>query len=215
MLAPMTDLRWVTWLQRILVLTGVVAACWGVIRAANGATLPPAAPVQVPVTLDAAGYRYLDLAITGPAPQAEHVALARHSTFVLEATGATRLEHFLARGDGLLYGVGALVVALALGPLLTSIAQQRPFVRGNVRRLVVIAVTIAVCGVAAPLLPQHQGLKVLERTGLADLTEPAGRYFVLEPSIPWAPLLVAATVLAVAVAFRAGERLTADVEGLV
>lgn len=112
-------------------------------------------------------------------------------------------------------GLGALVIALARAPLLTSIGRQRPFERGNVRRLVVVAATIAACGVLAPLLPQYQGLRALERTGLAGLTEPAGRYFDLSPSVPLAPLLIAAAVLALAGAFKAGERLTAEVEGLV
>ncbi|WP_125776027.1 hypothetical protein [Antribacter gilvus] len=212
----MTQLRWVNWIRRVVVIVGLVAAVGGVGFAINGATLPPVAPVQVPVTLDSAGYRYLDIEVTGAEPADEvWFAPARASSFTLAATGATRSEHFLARAEPAVYGLGCLVGAIALAPVLASIARREPFAHGNVTRLVVVAVTIAVCGITAPLLPQIQGIRALERTGLADLAETAGPYFVLEPSVSYAPLLVAAVVLAVAAAFHAGERMAADVDGLV
>jgi hypothetical protein len=93
--------------------------------------------------------------------------------------------------------------------VLGSIAEGRPFARGNDRRLVVLAATVAVAGVLAPLLPQLAGLLVLDRTGLA------GPRFMATPSVELAPLLVGVLILAAAAAFRAGERLADDVRGLV
>lgn len=217
MFTAMSSPRRVVWLHRLVVVAGVVAAVWGTAQAVGAASLPPTAPVRTPVTIEAAGYRYLDLDLptVQPTPGGEWFALARESTFVLETTGADRVGHFLSRGDAFVYGIGALVVALALAPVLTSVARQHPFTPGNVRRLVVAALTIAAAGVVGPMLPQHQGVRALERAGLADLTEPAGRLFVLEPSVPLGPLLLAAGVLAVAAAFRTGERLRAEVDGLV
>ena len=93
--------------------------------------------------------------------------------------------------------------------LATLTADGYPFAPGNARRLVVLAVTIAVAGVLAPLLPQIAGFLVLDRTGLA------GPAFLATPSVEVAPLLVGALVLAAAAAFRAGERMADDVRGLV
>lgn len=63
----------------------------------------------------------------------------------------------------------------------------------------------------AVLLPQLGGIRVLERLGLAD----DGIFMTNPPQLALTPLLVAALVLAFAAAFRAGERLTRDTDGLV
>ena len=61
----------------------------------------------------------------------------------------------------------------------------------------------------APLLPQLAGLLVLDRTGLA------GPQFADSVSPSFGSLLVGALVLAVAAAFRTGERMADDLTGLV
>ncbi|NMM17150.1 MAG: hypothetical protein HHJ14_08435, partial [Cellulomonas sp.] len=100
--------------------------------------------------------------------------------------------------------------AVALRPVLLSIAAGRPFAPGNARRITLVAATVAVVGVAAPLAPQIAGQLVLARTGLARTGA-----FVSTVAVSPEPLLVAALVLAVATAFRAGEAMSRDVDGLV
>ena len=85
----------------------------------------------------------------------------------------------------------------------------RPFEPGNARRLTVVAATIAIAGSIAPTPPEIAGFLVLERTGLA------GPDFASATSPSLQPVLVGGVVLALALAFRAGERMADDVRGLV
>ena len=219
-------MEWVQRLRRLVVVLGWVAAVWGVAYAVNAMTVAPAT-VKVPVTLasgeNGSGSRVGQVEVTGvvvpdgwlagAAPTGARVMgpgqQGPDGQLTLAAWGSTRLEQLLSRGDWLVGGLGILVGALALAPVLGSIAEGRPFVPGNARRLVVLAVTVAVAGVLAPLLPQVAGLLVLDRTGLA------GSPFMTVPSVELVPLLDAAVILAVAAAFRAGERMADDVRGLV
>lgn len=214
---------WVRGLSGLVLTIGIVAGVWGVLYTVNGMTQAPAT-VTVPVTLavpsdgsrahvavEVPGVTVPEGWFAGATPQGGRVSAGTggpDGDLMLAAWGSTRAEQALARGSWLVGGLGALVGALALAPVLGSIAAGRPFAPGNARRLVVLAATIAVAGVLAPLLPQVAGALVLARTGLA------GPRFA-GPSLHVEPLLVAALVLAVAAAFRAGERLTDDVAGLV
>ena len=228
-MAPEPDLmvsargtRWVATLASLLLLLGVASALWGTAYAINGMTQAPAT-VKVPVTLVAAapgsGWGNVQLQVPGVEVPEGWIAGARPDGLLPSGTdgrvtvaawGSTRVEQLLGRGDWLVRGIGLLVGALALRPVLLSISSGRPFARGNARRIVVVAGTVAVVGVVAPLLPQLAGELVLERTGLAA-TAP----FALAPALSLEPLLVAALVLVVAAAFRAGETMASDVDGLV
>ena len=216
-------MAWLRYLRVLIVVLGWAAGVLGVAYAVNGATQAPAW-VRVPVTLAATpdhagpvevhvdGISVPDGRLTGPPPSGASFSVAGQPTgdsaLTLAAWGSTRVEQLLARGQWLVGGLGVLVGALALAPLLGSIADGYPFAPGNAR-LVVLAVTIAVAGVLAPLLPQIAGFLVLDRTGLA------GPAFMATPSVELTPLLVGALILAVAAAFRAGERMADDVRGLV
>ncbi len=70
---------------------------------------------------------------------------------------------------------------------------------------------VAVYGVSAPLLPAAATAMVLARTGLGEqeVFEPVGVTFGLLPAVVVVGLLVLAE------AFRRGEQLAEDVEGLV
>ena len=217
-------MAWLRYLRVLIVVLGWAAGVLGVAYAINGATQAPAW-VRVPVTLAAApdraspvevhvdGISVPDGWLTGPPPSGTRSYVAGQPTadseLTLAAWGSTRVEQLLARGRWLVGGLGVLVGALALAPLLGAIADGYPFAPGNARRLVVLAVTVAVAGVLAPLLPQIAGFLVLDRTGLA------GPAFMATPSVELTPLLVGALILAVAAAFRAGERMADDVRGLV
>lgn len=220
-------MRWVSRLRTIVVVLGWLAGVVGVAFAVNAMTQAPAY-VKVPVTLatgelgggptnvrvELPGVQVPDGWFAGAMPAGSRVSGSGQgggpdSQLTLVAWGSTRVEQLLSRGDWLVGGLGTLVGALALAPVLGSIAEGRPFAPGNARRLAVIAALVAVTGVLAPLLPQVAGLLVLERTGLA------GPRFLSAPSFAVGPVLAGLVVLAVAGAFRAGERMADDLRGLV
>jgi hypothetical protein len=179
--------------------------------------------VKVPVTLVSAepgsGWGNVQLQVPGVEVPDGWIAGARPEGLLpsgadgrvtVAAWGSTRVEQLLDRGDWLVRGIGLLVGALALRPVLLSISSGRPFALGNARRIAVVAGAIAVVGLVAPLLPEIAGQLVLERTALASTGA-----FVLAPGVSPEPLLVAALVLVVAAALRAGETMARDVDGLV
>lgn len=203
---------------------GILAGAWGVLYAANGATQAHAS-VKVPVTLTSpgtSGWGNTTLQIDGLAAPGARLAPAAPTglqtgssagadgTVTVAAWDSTVLEQVLGRGDALIGGIALLVGAGLLRPTLLTVAEGRPFAPGNARRVRLLAAVIAAGGVLAPLLPQIAGVLVLERTSL-DTT---GR-FLLMPSIDPGPLVLAAVVLCVAEAFRAGTALADDVDGLV
>ena len=214
-----TRTSWILFTRGILLLVGWVAGIAGTAYAINGATHPPFAPVKVPVTLsDGLGSGAVALAMSGAdVPHDTLVGIAHSRAFIIEAAiDADRLDQFLARADTLVLGIGILVGAYLLAPVLQSIAEGNPFGGRHSRRIALLAAVIAACGVVGPGLAQWQGRVALQRLGLDRLTSPEGMpYFVTGFSPTPAPILVAAVVLAVAAAFRAGERLASDVEGLV
>lgn len=214
--------RWVGTLAGVLLALGVVAASFGVLYAVNGAT-QAGATVKVPVTLagpeHASGWGDVQVEVAGldpgdawlaGAPPQGVTAGTVDGRLTLAAWGSTRTEQVLARGETLLLGLGLLGGALALRPVLRSVAAGRPFAPGNARRIAVVAGVVGVVGFLAPLLPQLAGLGVLDRTGLADSGAfHTGLSYSLEP------LGAAALVLVVALAFRTGEQLARDTDGLV
>ena len=212
-------MRWVWRLRKLVVVLGWVAAVWGVGYAANAVTQAHAF-VKAPVSLTGSGSEWADVPVQVPGADVPGgwFAGARPTGLgvggpdgglTIVAWDSTRLEQLLSRGDWLVGGLGVLVGALALAPVLGAIADGRPFQPANSRRLVVLGVTVAVAGVLAPLLPQIAGILVLHRTGLA------GPRFMDLASVEPAPLLVGALILALAAAFRAGARMADDVRGLV
>ncbi|HEY3356215.1 MAG TPA: hypothetical protein VGQ83_23385 [Polyangia bacterium] len=217
-------MKWVGYLQVFLTMIGWAAGLFGVVYAVNGATQAPAF-VTVPVTLAAVperggavhvqveGVSVREGWLTGAVPSGAWTTVGGQpgpdSQLRLTAWGSTRMEQLLARGSWLVGGLGVMVGAFALAPVLGSIAEGRPFAPGNARRVVVLGATVAIAGWLAQLLPQVAGALVLRRTGLA------GPAFVSAPSGALEPLLVGAVILAVAAAFRAGERMADELAGLV
>ncbi|MDM7830045.1 hypothetical protein [Cellulomonas edaphi] len=216
---------WVRRLANLLVAIGVIGAALGVLDFVNALTQVSAsvkatvrvapsgccgdARVELPGVTLADGWL---LPANGPdglsaSPSAGQLRI--------EAWGSTAPEQALANAELLVGGVGFLLGALLIRPVLVALSEGRPFRRGNARRITLVAVTVAVTGVLVPLPSQLAGLRIAQRTGLE--TE-----LVHGVTVPLAPLLTGALVLAVAAAFRAGERLTreseemaADLQGLV
>lgn len=198
-------------LRTLLGLAGLVAAVGGVLYAINGMTQAQAA-VDVPVSLvqagDAADPGEVLVPVAG-LPDMTHV-FAPADGLTLSVWGSTGLEQLLARGDTLLLGLGLGAAALLLMPVVASISAARPFAAGNARRIGLLAVVVLVVGYVGPLLPQVATALVIDRLAL----EP-GDPFALSFTFSFLPLILGALILAVAEAFRRGESLTADVEGLV
>lgn len=212
---------WERLVADVLVVAGLVGAVWGVAYWVNGMTQAPATvKVQVGVTgadggsgwgnaqVDVAGVAVPDGWFAGARPVAPYSGA--DGVLTLAAWDSTVLEQAAARAGGLVAGLGVLVGALALRPVLRGIGEGRPFARGTARRLTVVAVTIGVAGVLASWLPGWAGVLVLHRTGLADTDR-----FLTAPTLDGTPLLVGLVVLLVAGAFRVGERHAREIETLV
>lgn len=209
-------------LALVLLWLGVVAAVVGVGYNVNGMTQARASvrvPVGVVPEVTADGPVTVQVGLSGvevddgwlaPAPVPGVHSGALEGELELVAWDSTRLEQALGRGDWLVGGLGLLAVAILLKPVLDAIARGTPFRPGNATRLVATAAAVAVVGVVAPLLPALAGGLVLARTGLAG----TGR-LAMTGGIDLPPLLVAAVLLALAGAFRRGEQLARDTEGLV
>ncbi len=205
---------------RLLAVVGVVAAVAGPAYAVNGATKAPAY-VEVTAELRPEGreldaFGTLDRFERGDVLTPEQVEQASaqvrdDGTVVVAAWGSTVGEQLLARGDSALLGLVVGAAALLLVPVVGSISAGEPFRRGNARRLAVLAGVVLVHGVVAPLLPAAATSSVLHRTGLSELEvfEPDGATFGL------LPFVVVVGLLVLAEAFRRGEQLADDVEGLV
>ena len=191
----------------LLGLVGVVAAVAGPVYAINGATQAGAA-VEVAVELRAteplAG-------VAAGLPDGARLLPDGVAT-MLSAWDSTVAEQLLARGDAAVLGLAAGLGAWLLVPVLESIAAGRPFGAGNSRRLAWLAVLVAVAGSIGPLLPQFGALAVLDRLDLVGPESP----FVMGVTFSFVPIVVGGfLVLVLAEAFRQGERIDADVAGLV
>lgn len=219
--APPAPTRWILRLARLVLVVGMIGGIAGVSYAVNALTIVPAT-VRAPVTLLATqdGWPSVELSIDGiqiedgsitTLPPAALGGGDSGGQVTIAAWGSTHLEQILSRGDALMGGLALLVGSILIYPVLLSIATGTPFAPGSARCLSLLALVIAVGGTLAPILPQLAGIRVLERLGLAD----DGVFSTSAPQITLGPLLVAALVLAFAAAFRAGERLVADAEGLV
>ena len=109
----------------------------------------PVAVAQVEV---GAGWGNTELGVPGVAPVDGWLAPSRvnglrldhvDGELTLAAWGSTRVEQALGRGDWLLVGLGMLVAAILLEPVLRSTALGRPFAAGNARRLLGVAGVVA------------------------------------------------------------------------
>ena len=195
-------------------LIGLVAALAGPTYAISGAFQAGAA-VVVPVELIEPPVT--DAARTSaslPAlPDGVRIAgLTPGSELELSAPGSTVLEQLLSRGDAAVLGLAVGLGAWLLRPLLASVAAGRPFGAGNARRLAGLASVVVVAAGIGPLLPQIASLAVLDRLDLVGPDSPfvMGLTFAFTPAV-----LTGLLLLVLAEAFRQGERLSADVEGLV
>ena len=213
--------RWIRMLARLVLLVGVVGGIVGVSYAVNALTIVPAT-VRAPVTLLApeGSWPSVDLSVDGVTFDDASITTLPPTAFwtsgtggqvTIAAWGSTHLEQFLSRGNALVGGLALMLGAILVYPVLLSISTGSPFSAGNARLLSLLAVLIGVAGTLAPLLPQLAGLLMLDRLGLAD----DGVFVTTVPSLSPEPLLVAALVLAFAAAFRSGEQLTRDADGLV
>jgi hypothetical protein len=200
--------------SQVLALVGIAAVILGPAYAINGATRAGAAvrvPVELRQTTSGEDGLVSRLPVTG-LPESAWLELPNPDGRVqLSALDSTVVEQLLSRGNAVVIGLALGLVALMLRPLLVALSNGHAFRAGNARRLAQLAVLVGVAGYVAPLLPQVAGIVVLHRLGLDRPESPveAGLHFSLTPG------LVVLLLLLVAEAFRQGERLSGDVEGLV
>ena len=190
----------------LLGLVGIVAAVAGPVYAINGATQAGAA---VEVAVELRGTEPL-AGVAAALPDGARL-LPDGAATMLSAWDSTVAEQLLARGDAAVLGLAVGLGAWLLGPVLESIAAGRPFGAGNSRRLAWLAVVVAVAGSIGSLLPQFGALAVLDRLVLVGPASP----FSVGATFSFLPFVVGGLLLVLAEAFRQGERIDADVEGLV
>ena len=109
-------------------------------------------------------------------------------------------------------GIGAVM----LRRLVLTIHEGRPFDRRNPRRIGVIAIMVALGTSVAALVESFAAWAVVHH--VADVTNRPSLVTTLLATFPRfeiEPLVVAAAIAVVAIAFRRGQQLTEDVEGLV
>ena len=116
---------------------------------------------------------------------------------VVHAPDASLTEQLLARADVLVRGIALLVAAVALLPVLRSIAAGSPFRPGHGPRLWVVAVCVVAGAYVGPLLPWRASALVLDR-----LPEPFG--MTASPPHHVEAFVVAALVVLVGEVLRAG-----------
>jgi hypothetical protein len=137
----------------------------------------------------------------------------------MNAGSAHLFVESLPAGLRLLTAAGTSTAALAVAAgawllflVLRSVRESRPFDRRNPGRLVGVAAAVVLGGVVAPALDTGVAAIVLDRVGLAGPDSPLSLVLL---DLSFAPLLIAAVVLAAADAFRRGAALADDAEGLV
>ncbi|MFI7687965.1 hypothetical protein ACIBQ6_02785 [Nonomuraea sp. NPDC049655] len=177
---------------------GAVAGVWGVAYAVNGATQADGEiVVRVVPRLEAADR----LGLSGvKLPRGLSLGGGELSLRVWDSTAA---EQVLFRADVLVGGLCALVAALLVGGLLTSVFEGEPYRRGNAARVAWLAVLALVSG-AAQALPALAVAAVLDRAGVGGTFGPPS-------GLSWLPFTGAALLAALALALRAGRRARADV----
>ncbi|MEU8322484.1 hypothetical protein AB0C33_29350 [Nonomuraea sp. NPDC048881] len=177
---------------------GAVAGVWGVAYAVNGATQADGEiVVRVVPRLEAADR----LGLSGvKLPRGLSLGGGELSLRVWESTAA---EQVLFRADVLVGGLCALVAALLVGGLLTSVFEGEPYRRGNAARVAWLAVLALVSG-AAQALPALAVAAVLDRAEVGGTFGPPS-------GLSWLPFAGAALLAALALALRAGRRARADV----
>lgn len=189
---------------------GLVGGVGGIAYAVNGGTRA-GAPVTVPAHITGdVGVDYGAVPFAAPGLPAGSELRPRAPEWVLSVPDSTVAEQLLARGDSAVIGLAVLAGTFLLRGLLLSIADGRPFERGNARRLAGIAGLVAVGTTVGPALPDVAAGLVLDRVhAFGDAP------YAAQVSWPLIPLLFVPVLLALAEAFRRGAELDADVAGLV
>lgn len=137
---------------------------------------------------------------------------ADNSGLWLSAPDPTRSEVVHNALSDVLLCLTIALGAFLLRPILTSIAAGSPFGSHNARRLGILAGVTALASLVVPALPKTAAIRALDRL---DLTGPDSPFLFGASLALTPPILFALVLLLLAEAFRHGERLQRDVEGLV
>lgn len=136
------------------------------------------------------------------------VELAEEHSARITLANPSFAEHLLFRTGPALAAALAIAVLFLLRAIVGSVDRGEPFIATNVRRLRVLAIALAVGGIAVEIVGELTREALIERSQAADLWASS---FTLGL---W-PLLAGLVVAVLAEVFRHGARLREDVEGLV
>ncbi|GAB3268320.1 DUF2975 domain-containing protein [Kineosporia babensis] len=194
-----------------LLLLGVVALGFAAVQLVRSFVVSPA-PLKLPVALVEGASVEEAFEHRLQTAYAQTRVTANGDGMFLTTNDPTRTEMVLGAAGEVLLAVAIGTSALLLRPLLASIADGRPFAPGNARRLAHVALITTAAAVLVPLIPRVATMQVLDRLELVEEGSPFlfGMTFSLTPVILF-PLVL----LVLAEAFRQGEKLHRDVEGLV
>jgi len=201
-------LRFLSWLLLAVAAVSIVTSAVLVVEAFS--TSP--ASIQLPVTLaDGADTRQADAYLaTADAPGTEFTA--EEGRLELTVPEPTTAERVLGSAGDVVLGLALAACAVLLRPVLMSIADGRPFAGRNARRLAVLAMVALLAVVLVPYFPKFAAMNALDRLGLTSADSP----FLFGMELSLAPaILFPLAFLVIAEAFRHGEKLYHDVEGLV
>lgn len=99
---------------------------------------------------------------TGGLPHTDHRTLPL-GVVTIHASDPSTSEKLLSRADAVLRGLALLGGAIGLRPVLTAVADGRPFRRRDEHGLWVVALAVVAGAYVAPLVPWRASALVLER----------------------------------------------------
>lgn len=190
---------------RVLSVLGVVfasgALLWGVFGFV-GMLANHTVPVTQPVSLDVAG-----VVTDGTAS-----VTGGETTFAgLSIVGLSTAARLLLGGGTLILALVQVLVAVAVIALCRQLLAGRPFAPALGRLLAVVAVVILAGGMIGQALYGFGNFQVA-----AELNaDPTGTEFPMRMHLDSTPFVVGIVVALIAAAFRVGERLQTETDGLV
>lgn len=177
------------------------ALLWGVFGLV-GMLANETVPVTQPVSLDVTA-----LATDGPASVS-----GGETTFAeLSLTGLSMVARLLLGGGTLILALVQVLIAIAVIALCRQLLAGRPFVPALGRLLAAVAVVVLAGGMIGQALYGFGNFQVATELN----ADPIGTEFPMMMHLDSTPFVVGIVVALIATAFRVGERLQTETDGLV
>lgn len=177
------------------------ALLWGVF-AFVGMLTNETVPVTQPISLDVTG-----IATDGPASVA-----GGDTTFAeVSLAGLSTAARLLLGGGTLILALVQVLIAIAVVALCRQLLAGRPFVPALGRLLEAVAIVVLAGGMIGQALYGFGNFQVASELN----TDPIGSGFPLTMHLDSTPFVVGIVIALLATAFKIGERLQRDTDGLV